>query len=258
VFEPDFLASGGRPHRLEQHSPEDGGRELSEPSNIKVQALCRFDRDLCKAGLAQLVQPLSVFAEKRRRPRDGAAGGSTGRSIQLRQHFVPDAIPRILDIFVRLVLNPSLAARFQIVLEIGIGDLQQRPDDTAAPGIDARQAREPRAAHQLEQERLGLIVLRVTDGDAIRPGLRRCTLQKGVSDAAGRIFDRQAAGARVCLDVGGLHDDWQRTTRGKLATKRFVAVRGRPEAVMEMRQADHAEIAVLGELLQEQGERHGV
>ena len=51
-----------------------------------------------------------------------------------------------------------------------------------------------RAAHQLQQERFRLVVLRVPDGDPVRADVRGGALEERVAQAARGVFDRQRLG----------------------------------------------------------------
>ena len=125
-----------------------------------------------------------------------------GRAVEFRQHDVADTVARILQVRVGLVLHPRFAARGQIRPQVGPRHVQQRPDDQPAPGIDAAEAGQPGAAHQLQQERLGLVVLRVADGDAVGPGSAGGPAEKVVADPAGCILERQATCSSIRFDVG--------------------------------------------------------
>ena len=102
-----------------------------------------------------------------------------------------DAISRIVQQFVRFVLNPRLPAGCQEFAQIGPPDVEQRPDDRAALRVDSAQSGEAGAPNQLEQERLRLVIARMTDGDPISPGIGGGTMQEGIPGLARGILERQ-------------------------------------------------------------------
>ena len=105
-----------------------------------------------------------------------------------------DTVARVVEVLVGLVYNPHLALRAQILPELGAWHVEQRPNDPTPARIDAREPGQPGAPHQLQQERLGLVVLRVTNGDPVGADIASGPFQEVVSDAASGVFDRGCAG----------------------------------------------------------------
>jgi hypothetical protein len=82
-----------------------------------------------------------------------------------------NAIPRIPQIRVGVVLDPGLAGGAQIFTQVLTRDLEQWTNDLTPLRVDAGKAGHARAANQLEQERFGLVVACVADGDSIGTNL---------------------------------------------------------------------------------------
>jgi hypothetical protein len=160
---------------------------------------------------------------------------TAGRAIELRQYRVADAVPGVLEVIVRFVLDPPFAALREIVSKLRAREVKERSNHPTAPGINARESRQSGAAHQLQQERFRLVVLRMAHRNAVgSQGIGR-TLQEVISDPAGRIFDRQASSACIPFDVGAFHEDPEIEAIGQLATEHLIAIRGWAESVIEMR-----------------------
>src|SRR5205814_2012754 len=134
-------------------------------------------------------EPLGVFTHQPSGARNRRPRRSARRAIELRKHHVPNAVPRVVQILVRFVLDPPLTALRKILPEVRARDLEQRTNYAAAPRMDAAESRQSRAANQLQEKRLCLIVLRMAYGNTLRSQRVGGLLHKVISDPAGRIFD---------------------------------------------------------------------
>ncbi len=169
-----------------------------------------------------------------------------------------DTVPRVLEVVVRFVVDPTFAAAGEVTAKVRARDVEQRANDAAAPRMNARKASEPGAANQLQEERLRLIILRVADRDAVGAQRVGRLLHKVVSDPAGRIFDREVSDMRVAFDVLDVHNDSQSDTSRQVAAERLVAVRGRPEAMVQVGEPCEGEIAVFGQFAEQKEKGDGV
>src|SRR6185503_3958007 len=188
------------------------------------QAIRRCGGQFPVAAGGQLIEPLRVLARQPRGACNRGTRRAVGGTVQFGQHDVADTVPRVLEVVVRFVVDPTFAAAGEVAAQVRARDVEQRANDAAAPRMNARKASEPGAANQLQEKRLRLIVLRVADRDAVGAQRVGRVLHKVVSDPAGRIFDRQVPAAGVRLDVLVLHNDSQSDTARQIAAERLVAV----------------------------------
>src|SRR4029077_3997210 len=94
------------------------------------------------------------------------------------------------NIRVARVLAERLAVCGEIVSQRLTIDVDQRTNDAAGAWMDGGEAAAARAAQQPQQERLGLVVLGVRDGDCVRAAAVGGALEKGVPRPPGGAFDR--------------------------------------------------------------------
>ena len=147
------------------------------------------DDQRLEPAIAELIEPLTIFSDNRGRPCNGRAGRRVADKVHLGQDPMTNPVARVRQIVVRLVIDPCLSPRFEVAAEIGAADVEQRPNDIAAAGINSAEAGEPGSPNELQQEGLCLIVSGVTDGDPIgRRGLGH-PVKKVVPEPAGGILD---------------------------------------------------------------------
>ncbi len=254
----NFAISRPGPQSAQQHPPPDSKWLRRCCGCIKRDPVGPDHRQSSESLFRKLIEPLRVVAYEARSPGDRRSGRAASRAIELPQHHVADPVPRVFEVGVRFVLDPPLGTLRQVAAKIRAGYVQQRANHSAASGINTRQSRQPCTSHQLQEEGLGLIVLRMTHGDTVgAQGVGR-PLQEGVSDPAGCIFYRQISTAGIPFDVSAFHDDSEVQPIGQFAAKRVVAPRRRAELVVEMGDSGNAEPAVFGELTKKEDEGHRV
>ena len=146
----------------------------------------------------------------------------------------------------------------QIVAQLRAGHLEQRPNHLSPLRIDPTKPGHACAANQLQQKCLGLIVAGMADGHAIGADLDGASTQRFVAQPACGILNREALRGRIRPDVHGLDADRQTDCSGKFAAELLVAHRRRPQLMIDVRERDDAEAAMLGELAQEEGQRDGI
>ena len=83
-------------------------------------------------------------------------------------------------------VNPGGA---QKLADVRARRFEERPYDDARARMDAAQAPRPCAAQQPKEERLGLVVFRVGDGDGGRSEARSRAIEKRVPRGVRRVFD---------------------------------------------------------------------
>ena len=181
-----------------------------------------------------------------------AARSSSGR-IRCR-----DPVARVVKVVVAFILDPLLALRRQIGSEVLVCDIKKRPDHSATPRIDPPQAGEAGASHQLEQEGFGLVIPRVANGHPIRADVGGHTLEEGVAEAPSRVLDGKGVRLRLDQNIRGFDDDRQAKPLREMPAERLIPLSRRPESMIEMRQADHGELAVLREIQQQPRQGHRV
>jgi hypothetical protein len=72
--------------------------------------------------------------------------------------------------------------------------------------MDARQPRQPRATHQLEQKGLCLVILGVPNGNPIGSNRVGRAIEKVVPQPPAGIFDGEPLRGRVAQDIGRLNN----------------------------------------------------
>jgi hypothetical protein len=206
---------------------------------------------------AYVVQPLTVLSH------ESSGSGDRVRSrrvhpIQLRQHAMTDAIARVVDVVVRLVLHPALTARVEEGAQIQSRHVEERPDHITALRVNAGQSRQPGAAYELQQEGLGLIVPGMPNRDAI--GAYRCRrpMQELVAQSTRRVLNRQSLCRSVSGDVDRFDFDRKSARIAERPAERFIAIRCRSEPMIQMREADNSKAAVLAQLAENQRERNRI
>jgi hypothetical protein len=81
-----------------------------------------------------------------------------------------------------------------------------------------------------------------------------CPFQEGISDATSGVFDREPFRTGNGLDIDGVHGQRKSVAAGKFPAKRLVAIGRGAQAVVQVRQAGDLKAAVLGQLLEKEGE----
>jgi hypothetical protein len=169
-----------------------------------------------------------------------------------------NAIAGIPEIGVRVILDPSLPGSLQIFTQFLAGDFEQWSNDIATLRINPTQPGHPRAANQLQEKRLGLIVPRMPDRHSIGSNLDGTSTKRFVAQPPCGILNRETLRCCVRPDVHGLNVDGHADSCGEFAAEPLVAVGIRPELVIDVCERNEAEAAVLRELAQEKRQRHRV
>ncbi len=258
MVESDLSTAGHLPQRFEQDPPPQGRGLGGKTGRVDLDAVRVEGRERRQPRLAQLIQPKTILPHQPRCPGDGRTGRATACPVQLGQDDVAHPIARVGQVVIGLILDPGLATARQIRPEVGAGHVEQRPDDGSAAGIDPAQPSQPGASRELQEKRLGLVILRVSDGHHPGADRDRCPLQEFVSQAACCIFEREPLRGSMDPDIDRLDRNRQIERRGQRTAEGLVTYRARAKLMVEMRQAGDSESAMLGQFQQEQCERDGV
>ena len=138
--------------------------------------------------------------------------GRGGRPLERREHLAPQPHPPVPDVVVHRVddrREPEPGADLE---RVGAPEPEQRAPQVRRAARPWPRARRSRAAQQVEQHGLGLVVARVADEDARR------------ADSAPHRFERGVPGvARARFEVRRRRRSSTRTTHGTSAPKRAAA-----------------------------------
>ncbi len=120
------------------------------------------------------------------------------------------------------------------------------------------QAAGTRAAQQPKQKRFGLIVARVTERDRVRVEVQARALEEGMPRAMRCILDGPPLASGEISYVVPVDEQWLIEGRRHLCAEPLIARSGRPQLMVEMREADEANLAGQVELAQQVRERDRV
>jgi hypothetical protein len=135
---------------------------------------------------------------------------------------------------------------------------KQRADDRVPAGIDAAEASEPGSPHQFQKECLGLVILRMANGNAIGAQTGSRALQKVVSNAPRGVLHGKSLRSRISADIARLGDERQGMAGCEIATELLVAASGLPQAMIQVSDPGNREPAGLCKVAEEERERNGV
>src|SRR5687768_4595573 len=108
--------------------------------------------------------------------------------------------------------------------------------------MDPAEAARAGTTQQPQQERLGLVVFRVRDGDGGRAQASRGALKERVPCHVRSMFDGNAGVARERGNVGFLDIDWDLDRGSEVAAELRVRVRlATPKLMVQMRRAGELE-----------------
>ena len=124
-------------------------------------------------------------------------------------------------------------------------DLDQWPNHVSALRIDPTQPGHAGTANQLQQKRLRLIVPRVANRHAIGANLDRASTQRFVAQPPCGILNRESLRGCIRPDVHGLDVDRHTELSRKFAAELLVAPGIWPQLVIDVREGDDAEAAML-------------
>jgi hypothetical protein len=171
---------------------------------------------------------------------------------------VANAIARIFEVRIGLILHPALTTRLEITAEIAARHIEQWPDNGSPPRIDSTEALHSGSANQLQEKRLCLIVASVPDGDPVcRCGSGR-PVKEVVPKTTSRVFDRQSLCQRIRGNVDRLHRNRKTQASTQVAAELFVTAGRATKAVIQVSESDHAESALFGKLPEQQNQRDGI
>jgi hypothetical protein len=169
---------------------------------------------------------------------------------------MPNSIPWVLEVSIRVVFNPGLAHRPEVFAQFLARYVEQWTNDFSSLRVHPGETGHASASNQLQQKRLGLIVPCVANGQPIRPNRDRAAVQTLVAEPSGCIFQGQPLRRGVGPHVHRLHRDWQIESHGELAAELLVATGAGSELMIDVSQTHEAEAAVLGQLAEEKCQRH--
>jgi hypothetical protein len=176
----------------------------------------------------------------------------------MRQHVVADAVPRIAQICIGLVLDPGLPERGEVLAQLTSRGLEQRSNHQTALRIDGPKARPAGAAGQLEHERLRLIVERVADSNPGRVQLDGRGVEECIPRVASRILDRTPVLGRKSFDVCSRDKDRQTEPRREIAAERLVPCGGLAQLMIDVRNAGNGELERVSQTAKQKRQRDRV
>src|SRR5258708_23216684 len=153
---------------------------------------------------------------------------------------MPDAGSSSRFILVGRVLSPCLSFAAQILTERRSPNSQQRPEHAPRLRMNSGKARKPRAAHDVRQHRLSLVVRGLRNRHARNPPFLHKSPEKGVTRAPRRILKIRPLAFRFCRNVFARDEKLQLVLRGKLRNESLIRLRSLPaQLVVEMRNANN-------------------
>src|SRR5829696_904528 len=154
-----------------------------------------------------------------------------------------DTVPGNRYITVGLVAPPRELVSLGVFTKRLPPDLEQRPDDDAVPRTNPGQAAAPGAPEQSQQERLCLIVERVSDRHGRGVHFPDGVSEKFIAACPGRVFDRAALEASPGPHVTSSRPKRQLQRRSQRTAELLVLVsRSASQSVVEMRHSGHHEL----------------
>jgi hypothetical protein len=240
--------------RHQDHPPPDGPWLSQQRLRVENRARVGSAYESLVTITAQLVEPLTVFPNQPGGSGDRARGGGI-HTVQLRQDPVPDSIARVGDVVVCFVIDPGLSSRFQKRAQFQSRHVEHWPDDFAALRMNGRQPRQTGSTYELQQKGLRLIVARVADRNPI--GVRRNgrAMEEVVTQSARRVFNRVSLCRGVSGDIDRFDLDRQVDRLRKRATHGLIAIGRGSKPMIQVRETNDVESAVLGQLTEDQRER---
>ena len=124
------------------------------------------------------------------------------------------------------------------------------------PRVHRREPSRSGAAHEPQEEGLGLIVARVTERDEVGVKAIASAREEGVASRAARILDRSVLGARARGDILTIDEDRDVDRGGDRHREPLVPVRRRSQLMVEVRQPRQAHVAVRVQRAQDGRQRH--
>ena len=180
--------------------------------------------------------------------------------VEQRQQLVADAIARNRQIGIRRVLAKRDMPLAQKIAHVRARRLDERPHNDASARMHAAQAARPCAAQQTEEERLGLVVPRVGDGDRLsRRGARPRARKTRNARCAPRVRSRHRSRVQAAATSTRSMSIGISSPAGKVATEPLVGIRiGTAKLMVQMRRADDASAFGLGNLAKREQQRHRI
>ena len=148
---------------------------------------------------------------------------------------MPHAVARVGRIGVRLVLAPGETALREVREHLAARDREQRAQQVAAREPHAGETGRTAAAQQPQQQRLGLVVPGVRDGDRHGALVVLDPAQEGVALAARRLLEAALLGARALADAAAPGAQRHAERGAQLVAEGGVVGGAGPQAVVEVR-----------------------
>ena len=177
--------------------------------------------------------------------------------LQFGDPMQPKRVARRVGHAVGGVLAPREPAHSQVFDQLRLSQAQQRPVQVAGDGPHAADALRARAARQVHQHRLGLVVHVVREGDGIRADFALDAPERLVAQPTRGRF--QALARALCLG-GHVHADGvQRDIQPRAKRLAERGVRGAlgPDGVVHMG-GEQRQAVFLARIRQHRRQRHGV
>ena len=142
--------------------------------------------------------------------------------------------------------------------EVGAPAVDERADHVAATRVHGREPARARAANETQQERLGLVVPRVAEGDAVGAEVAAGPLEERVAGGARRVLEQSTLAPRPCRDILAIGEARDAQPRRQRHRQGLVGCGLAAKLVVEVGDPDDLEVASRGQLVQQTGERDRV
>ena len=133
-------------------------------------------------------------------------------------------VARICAVVVGRILTPRFAKALQVRAKFRARDLEHRPDTCADARRHAAETRGPRAAHEAQQHRLGLVVARMRQRHPVGPERLASAKEEGLPRVPAGHLQRLSGLGRERRHVRVLHEGHHPRAQGQVAAERGVVV----------------------------------
>ncbi len=253
----DSREAPGLEQGLPQRRAGHGHGRAGECFAVEDERVAVTGRGPRQRALRHAAHVARLLGDQVRRPRERLAHARIEALLQVRQELVPHAVARVGRIGVRLVLAPGETALREVREHLAARDREQRAQQVAAREPHAGETGRTAAAQQPQQQRLGLVVPGVRDGDRHGALVVLDPAQEGVALAARRLLEAALLGARALADAAAPGAQRHAERGAQLVTEGGVVGGAGPQAVVEVR-GDELEAAAAAERRERVQERHGV
>jgi hypothetical protein len=190
--------------------------------------------------------------------RQDVDNGGIEALLEKRQQLGPDAVTRYVHVSVRFVFDVPNPKSRKIGSQLVAAARQQRANEPAVARMHRGQTPRTGAAEQSQQERLGLVVTRMTKGEDISLETSPGAFKKRVTRRVGGVLERAPLAPSARGDVLAFHAQRPPERSGELGTESLVSIRRVTKLMVEMGQTDDAHLTSRVETPHHVSERDGV